>query len=518
MPSGTQSRGFQSLESPTDAAALLAPSPPPPEGSTPSPHPRRGGSAATGAEGYGGGGSDHCSEESSPRKGTSWRHQPPLAGVSTPEPTSTTPIFHQPPEISVQRQIPPTYQSSAPITRRHLIAAGLGLAALPLLAGCGAGGASAPPVTLRVHLNLTAYERSVFVRAVLPPFEAEQDARVELTDGTTDEAIGALGNDNGALDLLSVDTEALGGLLAGKLASAVDSERAALANEVVPSVLGALEANGALYALPYRPTTWITYYNTALFGAARLDPPRTWDELLAAASTLRAQDGGGLIELQGATSATAGGPAAQQFAELIWAFGGDPLTPTDDGARAAGAFLARLGPQLSVGSRDAKIDTMARDLATNAAALGPNWPSVATDLLQRGGKTDLSVAPTIGGPAGGPRVLSGQILVVPTGARQRRLALAFAAHLRSRSMQETFARELAWLPAREDAFFAAPTWQRGVAAAALAALRDARALPPLADRVGFDTALGDAFRQIAFEGTDPDTALTTATGKLASVR
>jgi len=402
--------------------------------------------------------------------------------------------------------------------RRHFLIAGLGLAALPLLTGCGAGGASALPVTLRVHLNLTAYERSVFVRAVLPPFEAAQGARVALTDGTTDEAIGALQNDNGVLDLLAVDTEALGGLLAERLASEVSDQRAALAEGIVPSVLGALEANGALHALPYRPTTWITYHNTALFGAAHLDPPRIWDDLLAAAIALRAPDGGGQIALQGASSATAGGPAAQQFAELIWAFGGDPLTPNGDGARAAGAFLARLGPQLSAGSRDAKIDTMARDLATNTAALGPNWPSVATDLLQRGGKTDLGVAPTLAGPVGCARVLSGQILVVPPGAKQRALALALAAHLRSRAMQETFARELAWLPARADAFAAAPAWQGGVGDAALTALKGSRALPPLADRAGFDTALGDAFRQIAFQGADPNTALATAAGKLANVR
>jgi len=149
---------------------------------------------------------------------------------------------------------------------------------------------------------------------------------------------------------------------------------------------------------------------------------------------------------------------------------------------------------------------------------GPNWPSVATDLLQRGGKTDLAVTPTLAGPAGSARVLSGQILVVPPGAKQRILALALAAHLRSRAMQELFARELAWLPAREDAFPAAPAWQSGVAAAALTALKGSRALPPLADRVGFDTALGDAFRQIAFEGADPNTALATAAGKLAGVR
>lgn len=408
--------------------------------------------------------------------------------------------------------------TNPPLTRRHFLAAGLGFAALPLLAGCGTSGASAPTTTLRAHLNLTAYERAVFAHTILPPFETAYQARVELAGGTTDEAIGALYQDNGSVDLLAVDTEALGGLLADHLASDVSGERRTLADGIVPSVLGALGRNGTLNALPYRPTTWITYYNSAILSAAKIDPPRSWDQFLTAAQGLRTSDGGGRVALQGATSAVAGGPAAQSFTELIWAFGGDPLTPTDDGARAAGDFLARLGPQLAASSRDAKIDTMARDLATDSVALGPNWPSVATDLLQRGGKTALAVIPTIAGPRGNPRVLSGQVLIVPVGARQRLLALAFAAHLRARATQEVLARELAWLPAREDAFTAAPTWQTEIAAAALSALKGARPLPPFADRTGFDAALGDAFRQIAFEGVDPAAALAAAAGKLANIR
>jgi ABC-type glycerol-3-phosphate transport system substrate-binding protein len=388
--------------------------------------------------------------------------------------------------------------------------------ALPLLGGCGTS--AVPKATLRVNLRLTAYERSFFKHAILPPFEEANNVRVEFTPGTTDEAIGALRGGSSRADLLAVDTEILGLLIAEGLTTDLNDERDGLRAAIIPSTLGALEANGALHALPYRPTTWITFYNRPQFAAAGVAPPRTWDELLMAAEAIRNADGSGQIALQGATTETIGGPAAQSFVELIWAFGGDPLTLTDDGSRAAADYLARLAQHLAPASRDAKFDTLTRDLATDRVALGPNWPVVATDLIQRGGKADIAVAPTIAGPASGARVLSGQVLLIPKNAARPDLARLFAGHLRTQATQATLARELAWFPLREDAFSAAPDWQQPVAAAALEALRGARALPPIANREAFDAALGTAFRQIAFEGVAPITALVTAANALRAVR
>lgn len=401
------------------------------------------------------------------------------------------------------------------LTRRRFVALGGTLAlagAAPLLGGCG-GTAPAPPPTLRIHLSLSAYERAFFARAIVPPFEQARNVRVELADGTTDEAIEDLYADRSRFDLLAVDTERLGALIADRLALDVNDQRPTLAAPILPSILGALEHDDRLHALPYRPTAWVTFYNRALLTNAGVEPPRTWDDLLTAAARLR-DAAGGRVALQGAS----GAPAAQSLVELIWAFGGDPLAPTDAGALAAGDYLARLAPLLAPGARDAKFDTLTAALAADRVAFGPNWPVVAADLVQRGGKPEIAVAATLAGPVGDARVLSGQLLIVPTGARQPTLALALAAHLRSREVQRSLVGQLAWFPLRDDAFDAAPAWQMETATALREALRTARAIPPLANREALDLALGTAFRRIAFEGTAPATALAWAAAAINGLR
>ncbi len=401
------------------------------------------------------------------------------------------------------------------LTRRRFVALGGTLAlagASPLLGGCGGTAPAAPP-TLRVHLSLSAYERAFFARAIVPPFEQAQNVRVALADRTTDEAIEDLYADRARFDLLAVDTERLGALIADRLALDVSDQRPTLAAPILPSTLGALERAGRLHALPYRPTAWVTFYNRALLARASVEPPRTWDDLLTAAARLR-DAAGGRVALQGAS----GAPAAQSLVELIWAFGGDPLAPVDAGALAAGDYLARLAPLLAPGARDAKFDTLTAALAADRVALGPNWPIVAADLVQRGGKPEIAVAATLAGPAGDARVLSGQVLIVPTGSRQPALALALAAHLRSREVQRSLVGQLAWFPLRDDAFDAAPAWQTETATALREALRTARAVPPLANREAFDLALGTAFRRIAFEGIAPASALAQAAAAVTSLR
>ena len=387
------------------------------------------------------------------------------------------------------------------------------LALTPLLGGCRSDVATTPS-TLRVHLRLSAYERAAFERVVLPNFLRDHNLRVTWEAGTVDEAIGRLGDPQAGIDLLAVDTERLGALIAAGLVQPLDAQRGALAAPPWRTMLPALEAGGTLYALPYRPTTWIGYYNRTLLDAARLAPPPTWDHALATATRLREGGGAAQLALQGA----AGEPAARSLAELIWAFGGDPLAPTGEGAQAAGAFLARLGPLLSPLAREASFASMTTALGAGQVALGPNWPSVAADLLQRGGQRDIAAYVGPAGPRGGARLLSGQVLVVPRHAVNREGGPLLAAYLRDPASQVVLARELAWLPTVEQALAAVPEWQRGVATVALAALRDARTLPPLAQREIFDAALGDAFRAIAFEGQSPRVALARAGELVTGVR
>lgn len=399
------------------------------------------------------------------------------------------------------------------LPRRRFVL-GLGVCSLlPFLPACG-GDAPAPPGTLRVHLRLTAYERAFFERAILPAFERDHGLRVVWEDGTIDEVIGRLGDPQSGTDLIAPDTERLGALISEQLLQSIESQRATIAAPPWQAMIPALEAGGKLYALPYRPTTWIGFYNRALLDSAGLAPPATWDELLVAANRLRGANGAGQVALQGA----AGEPAARSLVELIWAYGGNPLAPTDAGSLAAGEFLAKLGPRLSPLARDASFASMTKSLGAGEIAIGPNWPSVAADLLQRGGQMQIATAANPAGPSDRARLLSGQIFAVPRYATNPTGALAFATFLRDPATQATLARELAWPPTAEQALAAVPEWQIGVATIAQVAIRDARTLPPLAQRDLLNNALGEAFRGIAFEKQAPAAALRKAADALRGVK
>lgn len=399
------------------------------------------------------------------------------------------------------------------LSRRAFVGAAGALALAPLLGGCRTGSAT-PRGTLRVHLRLTAYERAFFERAILPAFARDHGLSITWVDGTGNEVLSRLGDPQAGIDLITVDTERLGPLIAGRLLQPLDDQRDALGTPPWRGMLPALEAAGTLYALPYRPTVWVSFYDRALLDAARLAPPPTWDETLRAAERLAETGATARIALQGG----AGEPGARTLTELIWAFGGDPLAPAEGGALAAGAFLARLGPRLAAVSREGSFATMTRALGTGEVAIGPNWPSVATDLIQRGGQPQIAAYPGPAGPQGGARLLSGQALAVPRSAPGADGARRFAAFLRDPAIQATLARELAWPPAIESALDAVPAWQRGIATATLAALRGARALPPLAHREEFDGAMGDAFRSIAFGGAAAEAALQRAAGAVRGIK
>ncbi|HEX5502776.1 MAG TPA: extracellular solute-binding protein [Thermomicrobiales bacterium] len=394
------------------------------------------------------------------------------------------------------------------LTRRRLLLLG---AALPLLHACGR--AARPAATIRAYIPLEAYERAIFTQRLLPAFTRDSGVAVELAGGTGGEALAWLQGDQPAgdahLDLAVIAVEDLGGLIAADRLSALDDQRAALPARTVSTLLGALEARGTLYALPLRPSLWLAYANRAALAARGLAPPATWDALRDTARALHAA-GQGQVVLQGA----AGRPAAQSLIELVWAFGGDPLTLSDAGSLDAATYLADLAPALSPLSPDAQIDTVTAALGDGRAAFAPNWALVAGTLLQHAGLRDLALDPGPAGPAGAVHLLSGQALVVPRASADRDAALAFARYLLSLPVQRSLAGDLAWLPMRADAFDAAPAWQRPVVDAASAALAHARALPPTLDRARLDAALGDAFRSIAFDRADPRAALARAAARL----
>lgn len=69
-----------------------------------------------------------------------------------------------------------------------------------------------------------------------------------------------------------------------------------------PNVLGYYKVNDELYSMPFNTSNPILYYNKDLFKAAGLDPekpPRTFEEVMAAARTITKKDASGNYERQG---------------------------------------------------------------------------------------------------------------------------------------------------------------------------------------------------------------------------
>ena len=127
--------------------------------------------------------------------------------------------------------------------------------------------------------------------------------------------------------------------------------------------------------MPYRPNVQIAYYHETKFAAYGLQPPRTWDELLAVAQHFKAEEGVGRVLLHGTLDLN----TTTQVVELVWAAGGDPLILNDQGGVQAFTFLQQLAPYLAPETRRAKWNTTNTFLATESVYLARNWPSLRND-------------------------------------------------------------------------------------------------------------------------------------------
>lgn len=400
----------------------------------------------------------------------------------------------------------------AALTRRQLLLLG---ALLPALQFCGRQ--ASPARRLRVFLPLDAYERAIFEREILPPFARQHGVAVTLEPGTGAEVVERLrtsaGGATGSLALAAIDLETLGGLVTARAVAPLNAYRARLPRETPPACVQAIESAGTLYALPWRPAIWVSFYNREALAARQLAPPTTWDAFRDVATRLHDAGATGQAALQGA----AGGPAAQSLVELVWAFGGDPLALDDPGSLAAANALAGLAPVLAPSSTSAKVDTLTTALGNGSVALGPNWAAVARDLLQRGGERAIATYSGPAGPVGGFRLISGQVLVVPASAGAEPLTAALLDYLWSAPVQRQLAARLAWLPLRPSAYDALPDWFRPTGFAARDALATARALPPLPNRDAVDAILGDTFRALAFAGVPARDALANGAARLRAL-
>lgn len=356
--------------------------------------------------------------------------------------------------------------------------------------------------TLTVAAALLPSELPAY-RAVLEDFERDSGWRVVVVPQQYADIRRALAAEaaagSGTLDLVELDIYSL----ATAAADVAVLDEAALAAELAALAPAPLQAGriDGLRFLPHRLTWQAIIYNHGVLGAA----PRTWDELLAVA---RAHPGG--IGLKGALYEG----LTCDVLPFVWSAGGGGAEFDDPGARAAFKFFAQLAPALNPQSATFREASVAEAMARGEIVLHLNWPFAMSLLGSQGLAPDpIRSAALPRGPAGTATVLGGGYLAIPRGARQGAAALQLARYLLSPAAQQQLHDRLGWFSARRDV----AVGDGGALLAGFAAMRDeVRARPETIDYPLLSRLWQEAFRAVAFEHADPDSALTAAARRWAA--
>ena len=240
---------------------------------------------------------------------------------------------------------------------------------------------------------------------------------------------------------------------------------------VLPSMIPP-RFDGRQLFLPFRPNVRLAYLNKAALSRAGMGPPRTLEELRAAAQRLRPTAGGAPMTL----SLAEGDPAAVTLSEWIVSFGGDPLLLNDAGSKRAFDFLQALWKEglIARESRFAKFDTEIDNLRSGRAAVAQNWSFTSAVLGQDGLLDDFHVDAGWRGPARAAHVIGGDVLGLPAGitGEQRAVALDLARFLMSQEAQAYLVQRNSWASIRTDAYETVPEAARETFSAIQEALAD----------------------------------------------
>ncbi|MEU2234764.1 ABC transporter substrate-binding protein [Streptomyces vietnamensis] len=129
---------------------------------------------------------------------------------------------------------------------------------------------------------------------------------------------------------------------AADISAYVTDKSVPLLKDIDPNVLGSLKQDGKLYGLPTSNYTMGLLINRKLFKDAGLDadnPPRTWEEVRAAAKKIAALGNG----VAGFGEYSAGNTGGWHFTAQMYSLGGDVVDPS--GTKAA--FNNELGKQVA---------------------------------------------------------------------------------------------------------------------------------------------------------------------------
>jgi trehalose transport system substrate-binding protein len=368
--------------------------------------------------------------------------------------------------------------------------------------------------TLRMSVALAEDEAIVFEEVIVNGFREATGGDIQLIRIEAADVIRTLEAQVGAgeveIDILAQDNNSLAPLVSGDLVEEIPEAAEILPPETIEALLPVLQFDDVYYFLPARPNVQITYYNSARFEQYGLEPPRTWDELMAAAQAIQEQAGVGLVSIQGVPP----GPVGVTVTQFIWQAGGDPLQINTEEAAAAYQFMQDLKPYLTPQYPTATFDTTNTYLLNESVVLAQNWPFGINVIVGQGGKTEILTYDGWEGPAGNALVLGGDVFGIVSGTPNRDMALDFVRFFTSRPIQETLTSRLGWPAMRTDAFGAVEEWQQPYFESVLAALEHTMARPNVTYWLQVEQILANAFTDIVTNGQEVQATLERYQGEI----
>jgi multiple sugar transport system substrate-binding protein len=212
--------------------------------------------------------------------------------------------------------------------RRSVIGASLALVAAMGLSACGGGGkGSAGSKTVRVTLANHVWTENI--KKALPDFEKQSGLKVEVTqlgeDQLSDQYNVKLNAGSSDIDVMMYRPLQEGKLFAknkylADLSKKVKSNKDWDFSDFQAGPVEATSYKGKSVGVPIITEREVLYYRKDLLQKAGLTaPPKTLDELKAAAAQVKAANPG----VAGFVARTGKSPAVTQFSSFLYSFGGD---------------------------------------------------------------------------------------------------------------------------------------------------------------------------------------------------
>lgn len=353
---------------------------------------------------------------------------------------------------------------------------------------------------LTISIAMAESELEVFNDVVVSKFKEMTGGDVEAIQIEAIDLVNTLRaqveSGNVQIDMVTQDNNTIAPLVDGGLVEELPDAEDVMPASTIEALKPVLKFDDKYYFLPARPNVQITYYNENKFNDYGVEPPKTWDDLMSTAQTIKDKAGVGQVSVQG----VAGGAVGVTVTQFLWQAGGDPLEINNDAGQQAFQFLQDLKPYLTPQYPTATFDTTNTYLLNDSVVLAQNWPFGVNVIVDEGGKKEIKTYAGWEGPAGNALVLGGDVFGITKGTQRRDMALDFFRVWASRDVQEALTARNGWPSMRDDALGAVEDWQQPYFETVTEALTFTKPRPNVTYWTDVENILTNAFNDIVSNG------------------